>query len=1437
MGSRTFKSVLAGGVCALALNSAAFAQAEQAKTFDVPAGDLAPALDAYIKQSGEQLIYRVADVRGMKTSGVRGALTSDEALQQLLAGTSLQVKRDPSGLIAVASAADPQSGSAAGDGADSGTVQALIVTAQKREENIQDVPIAISAFTQEDLTRSQVAGGPDLMTQVPNFTFTKTNFSSYSIQIRGIGTQAISATVDPAVAVAFNNTPFVRNHFFEQEFYDLERVEVLRGPQGTLYGRNATAGVVNVISAKPKNHFEAKLSGDLSNYSSTRLEGMVNIPLVEDKAALRIAGAWTKRDGFVKNILTGKQTDGRDLWSTRVTLGLTPTDRFTANLIYEHFEENDDRLRSGKQLCHKDPGPATVGGVPVPNDNGSALGVGDNYYSQGCRPASLYSPDSFETPNGHALAYYGPLGQIGSPVYTNLDPYVSSTQSRNLREIETHIEPNYEASSDVAELQLRFDLTSGLSLSSETGFSRDYIFSYEDFNRFDTTPGVFVFDPERPDIVSADGVFCDPQVGCSNRLAAADVATAKSQQFSQEFRLSSNFDGPLNFSAGANFLRYDTEDKYYVFINSLTASQISWSGVPWVPGQSDNSVCFESNVGGQQFDQRGYTWSDPNKIYYIYAGAMCAYIDPNNVHNLNDEGRNYFLSKNPYHLLSYSVFGEAYYNLTSDIKLTAGFRWTVDKKTAPQIPSWLLAAESFGTPTRKVIEQEWREPTGRVAIDWRPILPFTDQTLLYASYVRGYKAGGANPPPPIVVLPPACPPNCNDPDRNYSDAYRSLTHPESFEPEFVDAFEIGAKNVLLDGRLTLNLGAFYYDYKGYQISEIVDRSAVNLNFDAKVWGAEIEADWRPLQNLRLGFKGGYENTRMADGSSAIDLMDRTAGHTDWVLMKPLPPLPSNCIVPVWLASLNGSLRNNLCYGYLVNVDPITSHPYIPNPSPDYPGFDPASAPNNGEGFAKDLSGNELPNAPRYTATITADYTLPLPHDWLVTLHTDVYYQSEAWTRVFNTPGYDKLKAYNNINVAAIFSNEEAGWNVMAYVKNVLDRDSITGAFLNSDDTGLTTNVFLTEPRLYGIRVTKQWTGGAPLGSLFGGHDPQGHDPFRVELSGYYGLFSRGHEFVAPDAVSLFPAEHPYPLGIQDELDWGAAGGIKFTWQPRKDGWFASAGVRYGHAGGNVEDHGTTWDDIPGGYYSSRFVPGLRYDPKAHGWLNYAEATASNSESHAIADFMVGKDVGLGAWPARASSNASVGLRYAHFNSGGHVLMNGRPDLAFPSDFIWLTGGHMHRFHAHVNAAREFEGAGIAGEWDASIKLVGDAERMGRLDMEVGLGAGVLFGKQATAVKGQLRGGYTVEIGTQYFPSYGYPGRQHVIDAYDTQLDIRRSKRTTVPSVNANLGLSYTVGGVKVSGGYQWERYFNVIDGGVMQRKTYDRTIDGPYFKIAVGFGG
>ncbi len=111
---------------------------------------------------------------------------------------------------------------------------------------------------------------------------------------------------------------------------------------------------------------------------------------------------------------------------------------------------------------------------------------------------------------------------------------------------------------------------------------------------------------------------------------------------------------------------------------------------------------------------------------------------------------------------------------------------------------------------------------------------------------------------------------------------------------------------MLDGALTLNGDLFYYNYENYQISEIVDRTSINLNFNAHIKGAELEATWEPLPGLRFNSAGGYEDARLAKGDKAVDLMDRTAGHTDWIVIRPDLTAASNCILPVYVAQLTGA---------------------------------------------------------------------------------------------------------------------------------------------------------------------------------------------------------------------------------------------------------------------------------------------------------------------------------------------------------------------------------------------------------------------------------------------------------------------------------------------------------------------------------------------------
>lgn len=173
---------------------------------------------------------------------------------------------------------------------ESGTfIEEVIVTAQRTEQSIQDVPIAVTALTGEMLEQKQVVTVSDLQMNAPNVSFTNTNFGSNSFSIRGIGRLVTAATGDAGVAVHTNSIAIGPN-LNSSEFYDMERVEILRGPQGTLYGKNATGGVVNLITRKPNfegvNGFFDIEAGD---YDNRRIKAAINIPM-GDKFALRVAG-------------------------------------------------------------------------------------------------------------------------------------------------------------------------------------------------------------------------------------------------------------------------------------------------------------------------------------------------------------------------------------------------------------------------------------------------------------------------------------------------------------------------------------------------------------------------------------------------------------------------------------------------------------------------------------------------------------------------------------------------------------------------------------------------------------------------------------------------------------------------------------------------------------------------------------------------------------------------------------------------------------------------------------------------------------------------------------------------------------------------------------------------------------------------------------------
>ncbi|WP_421849247.1 TonB-dependent receptor [Novosphingobium sp.] len=197
-------------------------------------------------------------------------------------------------------------------------IEEIIVTAQKRETTLQATPIAINAFSKKMLADRNIDEASRLTVQVPNLTL-QTFQGNALISVRGIGSDSITTGGDPAVAFHVDGVYSARSTAPEGLFYDLQRIEVLRGPQGTLYGRNATAGSVNLIT-NPAVLNAASAEGDvmLGNYARRRLRGIINVPLVNDRIGLRISGVYDRHDGYLHNLNNpGNSPDDLDTYSIR----------------------------------------------------------------------------------------------------------------------------------------------------------------------------------------------------------------------------------------------------------------------------------------------------------------------------------------------------------------------------------------------------------------------------------------------------------------------------------------------------------------------------------------------------------------------------------------------------------------------------------------------------------------------------------------------------------------------------------------------------------------------------------------------------------------------------------------------------------------------------------------------------------------------------------------------------------------------------------------------------------------------------------------------------------------------------------------------------------------------------------------------------------------
>ena len=965
----------------------------------------------------------------------------------------------------------------------------IIVTAQRTNQKLQNVPIAVSAFNTEALDKQQIKNTSDLQLTLPNVTFTKGNFTGSSFTIRGIGDLCVGVTCDSATAIHMNDAPLFGTRLFEGEFYDLAQVEVLRGPQGTLFGRNATSGVINFRTQRPKlGTTEASVEAEYGNYNGVKGKGMINVP-IGDVAALRVAGYYLNRDGYTKNIFDNTRHDDRDLWGGRASLRIEPSSGTTIDFVVQYFHEKDKRARIQKQLCQRDP-TGVLGCLAgkrdfqTTNANTTFVGV-------------LTSREFFATqgiPTSFALgSIYGP------------DAYTGVVNPADFRTVNTDFTPTYFSKEWIVQGSIEQDLGNGLQLKLGGNFQSVNIDSQQDYNlsvqnrslftpalstlQFFATPAspgnplsgaglpisyfVPLFNGITPN--GPNGLLCTsygeetgtgafgatPNRICTQTPQDFDRSISVNTSWTAEAIISSKWDSKFNILVGGIYGKFHlTENSYYV----------SAFGIDYFAGLFGSFTSL-----GQ--------------------GKPPSYLGTPTFRNNSDD----------LDVTTYGLFGEAYLAVNDQLKLTVGIRYNHDEKiikARSTLASFLVpygSANAYNTPfgagfdadpattcavpgsgvagavgsvagceAFQVRKVSFGEFTGRAVIDFQ----VTPDNLVYFSYSRGYKSGGINPPlQPVFAVA------------------------ESFTPEFVNAFEIGSKNQF--GKMTFNLTAFYYDYKGLQLSRIVARTSVNDNVNAKIYGLEAEMVFRPTRELSINMGASYLHTEVSQDKFLANPRDFGAGRADAVIIKDLTN-GANCAVGsnsgsaaqvnAFVNTINTVINSGAVPGLKAGANLQPTTPFPANGGIASTGafsvcgvlsaaaagaFGPglSSAAFGGitvysSGIPTNIKGNKLPGAPDYKFSAGVQYAAPLG-EMTLTPRADYVYTGKSTGNIFNGT-VNEVPSFSQVNAQLQLDGPDKKWFVRGWIQNITDNDAITGLYVTDQSSGNYTNIFTLEPRRYGL---------------------------------------------------------------------------------------------------------------------------------------------------------------------------------------------------------------------------------------------------------------------------------------------------------------------------------------------------------------------------------
>jgi iron complex outermembrane recepter protein len=703
----------------------------------------------------------------------------------------------------------------------------IVVTATKREARLQDVPVAVTPITAAMIENSGIRDIQDLTSVAPALQFNVSeNETSATARLRGVGTQGSNPGLESAVGIFIDGVYRARNGVALGDLGEISQVEVLRGPQGTLFGRNTSAGLITVQTRGPSlDALEGSVEATYGTFGEQRLSGHLSGPIIQDKMGFRIFGATAKRDGFMDVINAAgqrKDVNNRDMWTVRGQLEWEPTDTLQLRLIGDYSKR--DEVCCAAKIYN----PALLNGsAPLRATNWSrnpATGaiLGPSGVAQDpFQPAVPGVSSPGQAAAVAAFGGYGPTGlaALGNGDISNRFGFANRDYTQKLTD---------------GGVSLQADWDVGPGTLTYIGAYRDWVYDQgqdADFSAADLwyrpNNGLSGFDFK---VVTHEARFAgqtgdvDWMVGTfssNEELGRRDNLTNGSQ-FGTYFAALSPLYNPLA-APGTGVNNTSVQDRYKQEADSWSLfTHNIWS----IDDKTDLTI--GARYTNEEKTLKANFFSQVKNNNALMLQGLTGVVGAGTAGALNASGLvncNGALATGP---------------------LAAANAALIGARTVYCIPTLRSELDTVGYNQNRT-EKEWSG-----VISARRDL--TDALSGYISVSRGYKGGGFNL------------------DRNFGWTITGGAPDTSFPAEFVDAYEIGLKGRFFDGDLLLNFATFFNEFENFQLNTF-NGVSFQVSSVPKVTsqGAEIDAIWStPIEGLSMQGGVAYVEAQYGDDNGWVN---------------------------------------------------------------------------------------------------------------------------------------------------------------------------------------------------------------------------------------------------------------------------------------------------------------------------------------------------------------------------------------------------------------------------------------------------------------------------------------------------------------------------------------------------------------------------------------